>query len=163
MSPVVVDIHTAVEVRHDGRWQRVRTKFSGSAGGRTNEVFEHPDYRIFGFLADVRNYAHSPVIAAPRGLPADADVVGDEFDSWRTEFFSVSWLTLAELQAYDYDELFWDRRIQREGNCAALAQEGGGEQRLLRDFLTPYFFERVDLLARLGPPEEVRIIFGFDS
>lgn len=126
-------------------------------------MFEHPDYRIFGFLADVRNYSHSPVIAAPRGLPVDLDVVGDDFDSWRPDLFSTSWLTLAELQAYDYDQVFCDRRVRKDGNGAALANKDHGEYRRLRDFLTPYFFERLTILAGLGVPEDVRIVFGFDE
>ncbi|MEV6602448.1 hypothetical protein AB0M36_37205 [Actinoplanes sp. NPDC051346] len=159
----MADIHTAVEIYRDGRWRRVRHTFPSSSGGRTNEVFEHPDYGIFGFLADVRNYSHSPVIAAPRGLPAGCDVIGDDFDWWRPDLVSVSWLTLAELQAYDYEQVFWDRRIHKDGDGAALAREGEGEHRRLRDFLSPYFFERLAMLAELGAPEDLRLIIGFDE
>ncbi|MEV4347113.1 hypothetical protein AB0J83_21870 [Actinoplanes sp. NPDC049596] len=160
---MVADIHTAVEVRRGGRWKRVRETFPASNGDRTSEVFEHPDYRIFGFLADVRNYSHSPVIAQPRGLPVDLDVVGDDFDSWRADLFSTSWLTLAELQTYDYDQVFWDRRRRDSVFGTAPAREGEGEQLRLRDFLTPYFFERLTILAAFGAPDEVRIVIGFDE
>ena len=131
---MVVDIHTVVEVRRDGGWRR--------AG--LGEIFEHPDYRIFGFLAGVRNYSQSPVIAAPRGVPAGFD------DAGLDELFGLSWLTLAELQAFDYDRVFTDRR-------------GPAEERRLGDFLGGYFFERLDRLAALGPPADVRIVFGFDA
>ncbi|WP_097320433.1 hypothetical protein [Paractinoplanes atraurantiacus] len=126
-------------------------------------MFEHPDYRIFGFLAGVRNYSRSPVIAPPRGLPADLDVVGDEFDSWRAELFATSWLTLAELQAYDYDQVFKDRRLRNGGYGAGPVHEGESDIVRLRDFLTPYFFERLTILTGLGAPDDVRIVIGFDE
>ncbi|MBU2664523.1 hypothetical protein KOI35_13550 [Actinoplanes bogorensis] len=140
---MVADIHTAVEVRRDGRWTRVEPQ---------PEIFEHPNYAIFGFLAGMRNYSQSPVIAAPRGLPADLDAVGDDFDSWLPDLSSTSWLTLAELLAYDYDQTFRNRRPPNDGELVRL-----------RDFLTPYFFERLTPLTQLGAPPDIRIVLGFDE
>src|SRR5687767_9834929 len=141
------DIHGQTEVRANGRW----TKAAEIDFGR--------NYGIFGFLADVRNYSHSPVIAEPRGLPDDADLD----DEGREEAFwgnhSHTWLSLAELLAYDYDQVFWDRRITRGGDGAALAEEGEGEHLPLREFLGEYFFQQLADLAKLGDPGDVRIVF----
>ena len=58
-----IDITTFVEARRDGVWELVFED-------RNEELFWR-NYSIFGFLADVRNYSHSPVIAEARWLPDD--------------------------------------------------------------------------------------------
>lgn len=145
------DIHATAEVRTGDGW-------------RASDwlVFDGRNYGIFGFLADVRNYSHSPVIAEPRGMPDDVTPEVRGGGEW-TDAHSHSWLTLAELLAYDYEQVFWDRRITRDGNGAALAEEGEGEHLPLREFLGAWFFSELDRLAALGPPEDVRIVFWFNS
>jgi hypothetical protein len=147
-----VDIYSFAEVRQDGRWK---------AAGEAREPFEFRSYAVYGFLADVRNYSHSPVIAEPRGLPEDVDLHGDDLAYWLESYHSASWLTLAELQAYDYEQVFWGRRITRGNNGAALAEEGEGEHLTLRDFLGESYFRELDQLAKLGDPEDVRVVFAF--
>lgn len=106
-------------------------------------------YSLFGFLADIRNYSNAPVIAQPRGLPAD---VSSEVRSKSESYgYGKSWLTLAELQAFDYDETFTDQR------------EDPPKVTTVRDFLGDWYFERLALLDKLGDPEDVRIVFWFDS
>jgi hypothetical protein len=127
------------------------------------------NYGIYGFLADVRNYSHSPVIAEPRGLPDDVDMTAEEREDWADGWqHGASWLTLAELLAFDYEQVFWDRRIEREisPGCfdgAALAEEGEGEHVTMRDFLGEWYFGQLEMLGTLGTPEDVRIVFWFDS
>jgi hypothetical protein len=152
------DIHSFVEVLRDGYWQHLPD---------VDPFGDWRNYGIFGFLADVRNYSHSPVIAEPRGLPDDVsgDVLGEWYDGG---FHSTSWLTVAEMQAYDYDQIIWDRRITREispghFNGAALAEEGEGRHIPLRDFLGESFFRRLDEMAALGEPTNVRMVFWFDN
>lgn len=150
------DIHSWTEVREHGAW--VAVPYAPFEDGRS--------YRIFGFLADVRNYSHSPVIAAPRGLPHDmSDRVREALD-W--DYHSESWLSLRELLTYDYDQVIWDRRVTkqtgpRSWDGAALADEGEGTHLPLRDFLGQRFFDTLAVLARFGEPDDVRIVFGFDS
>ena len=150
------DIHSYVEVRKNGRWE--------CQGW--NPFDDWRNYGIFGFLADVRNYSHSPVITEPRGLPADVSAeVLEESDG---DAHTASWLTIAELLGYDYERVFWDRRVEREitpghFNGAGLADEGEGRHLPLRDFLGEGFFRRLDEMAALGDPSDVRMVFWFDN
>jgi hypothetical protein len=165
------DIHSFVEVRSAGLWTHlVGDVFPDHADYARSEPFgEIRNYGVFGFLADVRNYSHSPVIAEPRGLPVD--VSGGllaEYDKWGGGAGSASWLTVAELRDYDYDQVFWDRRITREiqpgsFDGAALAEEGEGKHLPLREFLGEYFFRTLDDMAKLGDPADVRMVFWFDN
>ena len=93
------DITMAVEVRIGDRWKWLDGE----------HVDVERSYDLFGLLANVRNGTWGdpvPVIAAPRGLPADADarllvdVPGEH---------SFSHLTLAELLAYD-----WGAEVSRD-------------------------------------------------
>lgn len=159
------DIHSYLEIRKDDHWRHatgdVLSKPDQWSG--PGEVFPLRSYGLFGFLADVRNYSHAPVIAEPRGLPiGDADGLrakyGDGMDR-----HSASWLTVAELLAYDYDQMFWDRRVTRGNNGPALAEEGEGRHLSLRDFLGEWYFRRLNEVAALGTPEDVRVVFWFDN
>ena len=62
----------------------------------------------------------------------------------------------------DYDKVFWDRRITRGNDGAALANEGEGEHVTLREFLGPQFFEHLKIMRSLGKPEDVRVVLAFD-
>lgn len=164
-------ITSYAEVRtDDDTWTKaVRLRPDAKYDWQRDEVFVGGNYTLFGFLADVRNYSHSPVITEPRGLPDDAsaEVRGDHDNDF--DFFSASWLTLAELLAYDYGQVVWDRRITREisPGCwdgAALAEEGEGRHLPLRDLLgESEFFDALELLKTLGEPDDVRIVFWFTS
>jgi hypothetical protein len=153
------DIHSFVEIKTDGVWRWIYNV--------VDEPFSWRNYGIFGFLADVRNYSRSPVIAQPRGLPDDVSPeLRDTSDNY--DFHSHSWLTLAELMTYDYDRTFWNRRVMKltaDGilDGAALAEEGEGRTVSLREFLGDHFFEQLQTLAELGDPEDVRIVFWFDG
>lgn len=149
------DISTYVEARRDGVWEHVFTD-------EREELFWR-NYGIFGFLADIRNYSHSPVISAPRGLPGDVSAEVRTAHEDDGDAFGTTWLTLAELLAYDYGQVFWDRRITRDGDGGALAGDGEGEHLALRDFLEVGFFEVLKLLGRWGDPADVRVVLWFDN
>lgn len=147
------DIHTLAEVRADGRWKNA---------GEEHEPFDYRSYALYGFLADIRNYSHSPVISEPRGLPEDVDLHGDDLEHWQHGGgIGTSWLTLAELQAFDYDQVFWDRRVTKGNDGAALAEEGEGQHITMREHLGEGYFDELDELAKLGSPEDVRVVFTF--
>lgn len=164
-----VDITTHVEVRHGDVWTwAYGDTYNHKTGETTDGPFSWRSYGMFGFLADVRNYSHVPVISEPRGLPEDASPeVRAEHDESLPNVSAASWLTVAELLAYDYDQVFWDRRVTKRmpgggWNGAALAEEGEGEHPSLREFLGNAFFADLVLLQSLGDPEDVRVVFWFD-
>ena len=79
------DIFSWVEVYDAGssRWIAARNVFPADDVER--QLYDRPFYSapfrrrmygLFGFLAGVRNYAGCEVLSQPRGLPADADLVG---------------------------------------------------------------------------------------
>lgn len=114
-------------------------------------AFDWRSYAQFGFLADVRNYSQSPVISEPRGRPDDLSAADD--DRVHEDLSSSSWLSLDELEAFDYDQAFEDRR---EGGQTL--PPGEGSMVTLREFLGEGFFDEIARLRSLGA---ARIVFGF--
>ena len=108
-------------------------------------LVDHPydqrDYALFAILADVRNGLDEfTPIAEPRGVPDDASPeYRAEVAVWSGDGHSHSWLTLKELQAYDWHKT----------TCTGESGE---------------FVEQViPMLAELGAPDDVRIVFFFDN
>jgi hypothetical protein len=128
--------------------------------------FGRRSYRVFGFLADVRNYSRVGPIAPRRGFPKDASgTVRDAYDYWDYDAHSASWLTLEELRAFDYDASCEDRRVTKQigpntfdGGCTCEPREG--EMMTYRKFLGPSFFLDLAWLERIGAE---RIVFWFDN
>jgi hypothetical protein len=146
------DIHTQAERRTEGRWEIIPGL----------HPFDWRSYGLFGFLANVRNYAAVPPISEPRGIPDDSPGGGD--DGYLGDH-SFSWLSVDELCAFDYDQIVEDRRVTRpiapnlhSGHCTA--DPGGGRMTTVREFLGERFFED---LAKLRAAGAGRIVFGFDS
>jgi hypothetical protein len=158
------DIHAFAEVRRDGLWSKVENAFPRPEINQYpghemwDRLFYWRHYGLFGFLADVRNYAKVPTIGPPRGFPDDAsaelNAMWQEEGAW-TETHSASWLTLAELQAFDYDEVFIDEDVASEREEDAL--------RTVREFLPDIYFRDLEILSGLGKPEDVRVVFWFDN
>ena len=157
------DIHCYAEVRRDGVWQVNTEKVFRNAyhdSGEpefTDEPFAWRGYGMFGLLAGIRDYDVTP-IAGRRGLPDDVSAEVDKAldgPSLRqaSSFFggpslhSYSWLTLAELKAVDPNRPY----------------DGRPGTEPLVSYLGEGFFEQVAELAKLGAPDEVRIVFAFDS
>lgn len=85
------DIHLYVEVREDGQW--VNKPLRHTYDGR--------NYNLFAILAGVRNRHDILPISDPRGLPPD---VSKEVEGEADGDHSHSWLTLAELMAFDWTQ-----------------------------------------------------------
>lgn len=86
-------------------WRTVMTE-AASYGAR--------NYSVFAALADVRNYqSQIAPITQPRGIPEDASPdTKTEHARWTSDAHSASWLTLAEVLAYNWGEVphaseFW--------------------------------------------------------
>lgn len=70
------------------------------------------DYEMFSVLAGVRNSYGLKPIAEPRGMAEDAC---SEFEAWHKQWdsdaHSASWVTLAEMKAFDLNQEFYDDRL----------------------------------------------------
>ncbi|MGB2626447.1 MAG: hypothetical protein WAK20_06635 [Candidatus Acidiferrum sp.] len=170
------DIHSFAEVYDGQRWNMVGDvfpldKFWREWHKKTHgcHPFDERNYGMFGLLADVRNYSHVPVIAEPKhSLPDDvSDGVkaeyGDDGD-WHT----TTYLTLRQLLDFDYDQVFWDRRVTKQTtpnswDGAALAEEGEGRHLTVREFVGQHFFHDLEILQTLGSWDTVRVVFWFDN
>lgn len=171
------DIHSFVEVRKDGKWEvktgdvfpltgwalKYSSEYTNDKATHTSHPFDWRSYGMFGFLANIRNYSHSPVIQEPTyEVPMDAsEEIKDKFIG--SDRHTHSYLTLRQLAEYEYDQKFWDRRVSKGGNGAALAEEGEGETVVLRDFLGKEFFDQIEVMKTLGDLDDVRVIFCFDN
>lgn len=118
------DIHFYVENRVSGVWQSADkwtpNKYAGDEGepplslDYKDRFYSGRNYNLFGILANVRNgrgFAGINTgdgfvpISEPRGLPEDvSEQVGAESDRWDVDGHSHSWLTVAELLAYDWTQ-----------------------------------------------------------
>ena len=151
---MVTDIFSRAERKVDDEWAPI-------AG--VHPFFGWSSYRLFGFLADVRNYSAVEPISQPRGLPLGIELPSADFDGPDEEWLGEhdhSWLLLSELQAIDFDRIVEDRRMNglRHGNLTAPV--GEGVKMTLREFLGVDFFDELDRLEKAGTE---RIVFGFGS
>lgn len=159
------DIHAFVEAKRNNHWEFVTRWLLESTEFGPMSICS---YRIFGFLAHVRNYSLSPVIAPPRGIPSDISVgVKRLWEQWIGDAHSASWLTRKELLNYDYATTFEDRRTTiRIGNNHF---DGGqqcipGDGRIveLGEWLGKGYFENLNALTKI-PDKDVRVVFWFDN
>lgn len=146
------DIHSHAERKNAaGQWEKVPDL----------APFDSRGYGTFGFLADVRNYSGLTPIAEARGLPEDVSAeVAAEHEGWSSDAHSASWLTVAEMAAFDYDAMCEDRRCMRNGNGWSTCAPSEGRQQTYREFLGPWFFED---LQKLQDAAAERIVFWFDN
>ncbi len=159
------DIHSFTEVKNleTGRWEK-SCNFIPSEwhlekyeGAFHNKPFRTRDYSVFAFLADVRNYWGIDCIALPKGLPSDLSPDTKEFyEEWRSDAHTESYLTLRELLDFDYQKVVKNKK----GEDVTGPHLGPNT---FRQFLGPSFIEDLELLSKLGEPENVRVVFWFDN
>ena len=139
------DIHMVVQARRNNRWETVATGY------------DDRNYRLFAALANVRNgrgFAgvdtgdEIPYISDSRGFPSDFQVK-DEMDMGYHDF---SHCTLQELLDYDWNQPTVIRGVVSSEHSISL-----------REMIGQDWFEFMDLLKEHGSPDEVRLVFGFDS
>lgn len=156
------DIHIWAERKTDEGYETIKgVQFAEGAA-----PFDWRSYGMYGFLADVRNYSGVPPIADRRGFPDDASgIITGDYDDWSGDAHSASWLTVAELAAFDYEQPVEDRRVsvQLSANMwsgAGTADPGAGEMMTWRDFLGDQFFADLKTLKDCGAD---RVVFWFDN
>lgn len=165
------DIHSFAERKLNGKWLKVEEGFIELSEDhkriykkeKGNEPFDWRSYSMFAFLANVRNFDCCEPISEPKGWPEDSvfldsmyernDIYEDEpmTNKQDIESYAHSWsyLTLKELLDFDYDKTFWDKR---EEEITSYREKLGRE-----------FFKQLEELKQLGEPEDVRVVFWFDS
>jgi hypothetical protein len=148
------DIHSFAEVRGKGskNWKKVTDHFSldnydkeRSQKDKGDNPFYWQDYKVFAFLAGVRNYTNLQPISKPKGLPMSVDCyILKEYKKWFDDAHNASYLTLKELMDFDYNQI-------------------ASNSNTYKDVLGSCFFEHLEELKLLGEPENVRIVFWFDN
>lgn len=156
------DLYSYVEQQNDhGTWEHKRWE---PLEQYEDGPFTARIYRVYGFLADVRNYSQVPPIAKVRGLPDDVSAeVRAEDGKWGGYGHSHSHLTVDELAAFDYDQSFEDRRVTRGNNGGRTAVSGGGEMTTFREFFGADFFRDLDVLVVMNRDRPTRVVFWFDN
>lgn len=149
------DIHSYAE----------RKDINGQWGEIDFQPFDWRSYGMYGFLADVRNYSGIEPISKPRGLPNDlTPIIKNTAKMWGLDGHSHSWLTVAELLAFNYDAPMEDRRAdflhKTHGSGPDTCEPGDGIKTTYRKFLGEGFFTDLKKLQDMGAE---RIVFWFDS
>lgn len=147
------DIHSTAERRDAGKWVSVGIS-----------PFDWRDYGMYAFLAGVRNYSGIPPIAEKRGWPDDVSDAARE-GHWDLDSHSHSWLTVEELENFDYSQPVEDRRYTRQTgpnswDGGATAEAGHGTMTTYREFLGGAFFREIDAMKAAGAE---RVVFWFDN
>jgi len=163
------DIHMKIEVNQNGGWR--------NAWADLPEGIDDRNYNLFAIFADVRNGTWGPEltpISEPRGLPKDCSLdendVGDHSFSWvgLDELLEYPWDTDYTYCAYVSDEdakALAAGEIREPHSYAAYSTHGkqvswtSNVRSAVRDWPTVFLPE----LLKLGEPDKVRLVFGFDS
>lgn len=180
------DIHVVAEVRKNGVWELSPVKIPDGRNYCTFGILAN--VRNGHGFAGFDTGDALPYISLPRGLPEDmsrelSEKLAHAYDN-EDDFFwlgdhSFSWVTLREMLEYPYDGNMATRgmvpaevaaKFRETGEapqewCAWTNQEGYESlewQRALKDAAW-LFGELLEVLSKLGEPDDVRIVFGFDS
>lgn len=87
------------------------SRLAEQQNGTTDYIWEGRHYLLFEVLAGVRAKHDLMPVSDPKALPDDlSSEVRDSAEYWNGDGHSHSWLTIAELNAYN-----WDQVISREG------------------------------------------------
>lgn len=143
------DIHSVVLRRAANTWEPVEPP--ADLLERGTAPWDERNYTLFGVLADVRDHDVEPISWA-RGLPDDIpNLLGSTYGEHRVAGqwmgdHSHSWVSARELRDYPWDAV--------HPTYPALGT--------LREILTPDRWIGW-LLTLASDPDDVRLVFGFDS
>ena len=153
------DIHSYAEKKVGDKWEVIPYLI--------DETFLYwRSYRVFGWLAGVRNYFDVTSIAPVRGIPIDASSeVREKLEEWGLDAHTASWISLDEFLAFDYNSPVEDCRVTRQiasgvWSGGKTCPKGQGQVMTWKEFLGG------DVIADLQKLQEggaERIIFWFDN
>lgn len=150
------DIHSHAERKTGDHYEKIADL----------EPFDWRSYSMYGWFADVRNYSDVPPLSEPRGLPDDtSEAVRGSFNDWGSDAHTPSWLSVAELVAFDYDQPVEDRRVTVQlgpnfWSGGGTSAPGGGAMTTYREFLGEAYFRDLAELVATGAD---RIVFWFNN
>ncbi len=156
-----MDNSTWIETRVNGKWQKAEIMDGHDDDKMCGFPFEWRNYTMYAFLSDGTNSRVKNLPTgdwAYRSYPDDSEWLNEKpADTWYGETrraqmmddgndFGHSWVLLAELLAFDYDQLWESPR--------------GPET--VRDNLGEMFFTHLELLKAYGAPDDVRVVYCFN-
>ncbi len=178
------DIHLRIEKRVNNEWVNVpwtsedTRKYSRhhQDGLEMPSCFDARNYNLFAVLADVRNGTWGETLT-PIAQPRD-EWPGEDFpDGWLGDH-SFSHVSLKELQDYPWDSSYRYNAFVSHEQAKEMAETGkppiswaagmnhGVEVSwvsTIRKAVHSWPDEVLPVLATIGSPEDVRLVFGFDS
>ena len=129
------------------------------------QPFDWRSYAMYGWMVNVCNYSNVTPLSQPRTwIDLHPEII--ESIEYTCRYYgdhSHSWLTVAELNAIDYDQEIVDYRGTVEvspGFYDGSATLDKGKTLTLREFLGTRFFEDLDILNKVGID---MVVFAFDN
>ena len=182
------DIHLWVEILQEGRWvfahaHRTET-WEDMSWIDWDSPYNGRNYALFALLANVRNSGARIVpISFPRGMPTDLSDIGRQIvgDEDNPDQHSHSWFSLEELLEFDWAaEYETDRGYAVPEEVAEYLDSGHAPSGLksspsgrhtqpvekswtFAQVVGAFHDELLPMLASLGDPDKVRIVFFFDN
>ena len=176
-------IHVVAETRDGGKWNLSDVEVPNGRNYFTFGILANVRNGFVSAGCDLGDPL--PFISEPRGYPEDmskelvAKLGSDDEDGFWLGDHSFSWVTLEEMLNYAYDEEIVTRGMV-SSEQAAKFRETGEKPKEWYDWTNKegyehlewkrpmkeaawLFGEIVEKLIPLGKPENVRIVFGFDS
>ena len=186
------DIHIKIEKRVDNAWVDVpwtssdkRTydhKHDPTGALEISDYFDGRNYNLFGILAGVRQGTwgdNIPPIAESRDIPEDSPLFNStDYKDYYLGDHSYSFVTLRELLDYDWDAPYvYHAQVSKDvademvktGNPPTSWCASGTNcvpvtwQTTRRHAVHEWPDEVLPVLQQLGNPDDVRLVFGFDS
>lgn len=187
------DIHVKIEKRIDGVWTNVpwtsadaRTygyKHDPTDALEVPDYFDARNYNLFAILAGVRQGTwgdNIPPIAEPRDIPEDSPMFHMSHADMEYSLgdHSFSFVTLRELLDYDWNATYTYHASVSKEQADAMLLTGGPptEWCAYGTNKVPVSWEAtrrhavhewpdlvLPVLQQLGDPDNVRLVFGFDS
>lgn len=155
-----VDISSLVEFREDGEWEVVEEVFSRESFNgeiiKTDSPFHWRSYRLFAFLANIRNdFGVTPIKS--HGIPEDAtertkEIATGYYDG--DTDLQGDCIYLKDMLEFDYEQEFEDKNPY-------LGEDPVKHVTSYRDFLGEDYFRVLEELKALGAGDDVRVYYWF--